>query len=286
MRKRGILFIGVVAVLSISVSAREAQARERAAVKVGQRGRGNAPPAPPHDPHDLTGIWNLGGGQDLSLSLAPPEMTPEGQKLFDANKPSYGRELGSADAAAHPQEHIGRRRGVPPAQGNDPIGDCNPLGWPRLFFFGRPVEMIQLPDRVVQFWEWSHIWRTIWTDGRPLPKDPDVRWYGYSVGKWEGDTFVVETIGVDGRTWIDHFGDVHSDDMHLTERYHRLDRDNMEVTMTLEDPKIYKKPWVSDKKTLRLQANHELREELCAPVDEESFNQRTRNPAGGVATKK
>jgi len=213
-------------------------------------------------------------------------MTPGGQKKFDANKPSYGRELGSADAAAHPEEHIGRRRGVPPAQGNDPIGDCNPLGWPRLFFFGRPVEIIQLPDRVVQFWEWSHIWRTIWTDGRPLPKDPDARWYGYSVGRWDGDTFVVETIGVDDRTWIDHFGDVHSEGMHLTERWHRLDRDNMEVTMVMDDPETYAKPWVSDKKMLRLQPNHELREELCAPVDEESFNQRTRNPAGGVVTNK
>jgi hypothetical protein len=269
MRNRLSLLIAAIALFGMSSSA------------FSQRGRANAAPAPPHDPHDLAGIWNLGGGQDLSLTPAPPPMTPEGQKKFDANKPSYGRELGSADAAAHSEEHIGRRRAVPPGVGNDPIGDCNPLGWPRLFFFGRPVEIIQLPDRVVQFWEWTHIWRTIWTDGRPLPKDPDVRWYGYSVGRWEGDTFVVETIGVDGRTWVDHFGDVHSDDMHLTERWHRLDRDNMEVTMTLEDPKIYTKPWVSDKKMLRLQQPHELREELCAPVDEESFNQRTRNPAAG-----
>jgi hypothetical protein len=73
--------------------------------------------------------------------------------------------------------------------------------------------------------------------------------------------------------------------MKLTERYHRLDRDNMEVTMVMDDPETYTKPWVSDKKTLRLQAPHELREEFCAPVDEESFNQRTRNPAGGVTKK-
>src|SRR5436305_4473078 len=101
MRNR--LLVAAIVVLGMSVAA------------FGQRGRGNAAPAPPHDPHDLTGIWNLGGGQDLSLSLSPPQMTLQGQKLFDANKPSYGRELGTADAAAHPEEHIGRRRGVPPA---------------------------------------------------------------------------------------------------------------------------------------------------------------------------
>src|SRR5579862_847914 len=106
MRSRLNLFVAVIALLGISL------------VAFGQRGRGNAAPSPSHDPHDLTGIWNLGFGQDLSLTTAPPPMTPEGQKKFDANKPSYGRELGSADAAAHPEEHIGRRRGVPPGVGN------------------------------------------------------------------------------------------------------------------------------------------------------------------------
>ena len=148
-------------------------------------------------------------------------------------------------------------------------------------FFGRPVEIIQLPDRVIQFWEWTHVWRTIWTDGRPLPKDPDPTWYGYSVGRWDGDTLVVETVGVDDRTWVDHFGDVHSEAMHLTERWHRLDQDNLEVTMVLEDPKFYTQTWTSEKKMWRLQPKRELREEFCAPVDEELFNQRTRNPAGG-----
>src|SRR5579864_1920221 len=131
MRIRLSLLAAVIALFAISLTA------------FAQRGRGNAAPSPPHDPHDLTGIWNLGFGQDLSLTTEPPPMTPEGQKKFDANKPSYGRELGSADAAAHPDEHIGRRRAVPPGVGNDPIGECNPLGWPRLFFFGRPVEVIQ-----------------------------------------------------------------------------------------------------------------------------------------------
>ena len=274
MRIRVSFVIFALALLSLPLAAQR-----------GGRGNAAAAPSPPHDPHDLTGIWNLAGGTDLSLSRTPPPLTPEGQRKFDLNKPSYGRELGSADAAAHPEEHISRRRGVPPALGNDPIGDCNPLGWPRLLFFGRPVEIVQLPDRLVQFWEWTHVWRTIWTDRRQLPKDPDLRWYGYSVGRWEGDTFVVETVGVDDRTWVDHFGDVHSDEMHLTEHWRRLDRDNMEVTMVMDDPKFYTRPWTGEKKTWKLQPKREIREEFCAPIDEQSFNQRTRNPAGGLNKK-
>ena len=233
-----------------------------------QRGNRN-PPGPPHDPHDLSGVWSMSGGT-LNATNEPPAMTPLAKSKFDSNKPSYGE------------------RAVPPALGNDPIGDCNPLGWPRLMYFGRPVEFIQLPDRVVQFWEWTHVWREIWTDGRKLPADPDPRWYGYSAGRWEGDTFVVDTRGIDARSWLDHFGYAHSDEMKVQERWHRLDRDNMEVTFTIEDPKMYPKGWASDKKMWRLQPKStytfdgwtSLREEFCAPLDEGSFNDKIRNPAG------
>src|SRR4051812_36531225 len=115
------LFTGVVLLLLIS---------NVALAQRGQRGgRGNQPPAPsvPHDPHDLQGIWR-GGGQ--SLSNTPPAMTAWGKEQFDAHKPSYGP------------------RAVPPVQGNDPTGKCDPLGYPRILFFGRPFELIQLPNRV------------------------------------------------------------------------------------------------------------------------------------------
>src|SRR5439155_23046960 len=86
-----------------------------------------------------------------------------------------------------------------------------------------------------------------------LPKDADeLKWLGYSVGKWDGDTFVVDSTGFDERTWLDHFGNPRSDQMILQERYHRVDRDTLELTMTLTDPKVYTKPWVSEKKTFRL----------------------------------
>jgi hypothetical protein len=87
-------------------------------------------------------------------------------------------------------------------------------------------------------------YRVIWTDGRALPTNPDPRWYGYSVGRWEDDyTFVVETIGMDDRTWLDNSGDPHSTDLHVEERYRRVNQNTLELTVVITDPKVYTKPW-------------------------------------------
>jgi hypothetical protein len=235
----------------------------------------------PFDPHDLSGVWSKTGG-DRGMSRRPgmdvPPMTPEGQKLFDASGPGYGP------------------RAVPPAKGNDIVGECNPQGIPRLLFFPRPVEFIQLPNRLIQFFEWHRVLREIWTDGRQVPTDPDtLRWYGYSVGKWEGNDFVVDSFGFDARTWLDQYGYPHSDQMKLQERYRRIDHDTMEMTVTVVDPKMYTKPWVSEKKTWSLLSKPEeysldgwnaLPEEVCAPIDEvDNFDRRVRDPAGGVVHK-
>ena len=125
------------------------------------------------------------------------------------------------------------------------------------------------------------MWRTIWMDGRKLPEDPDPRWYGYSVGKWDGDTLVVDSVGFDDRTWLDQVGDPYSSEMRLQERYHRVGN-TLELTMTLTDPKTYTRPWVSEKKVFNLLPNEEIREEICAPSVEQEFNRRTRDPAGGI----
>ena len=224
-------------------------------------------------PASLNGVWNqFGGGR--ALTNKAPAMTPEGQARFNANKPSYGD------------------RAIPPAQGNDPVGNCDPLGLVRLVLFPRPFAFVVLPDRVVQFFEWAHVWRDIWTDGRKLPEDADSRWYGYSVGRWEGDTLIVESGGFDDRTWLDQFGNPFSTEMRLEERYRRVG-DTVELNMKLTDPKIYTTPWVSDKKVSRMASKasltfdgwYGLREELCVPSVENAFNARVRNPAGGVQNK-
>jgi hypothetical protein len=92
-------------------------------------------------------------------------------------------------------------------------------------------------------------WRGVWTDGRQLPKDPDPRWYGYSVGRWEDDyTFVVNSNGTDDRTWLDNAGSPHSNDMKVEERYHRASQNVLELTVTIDDPKTYTMPWVARNK--------------------------------------
>jgi hypothetical protein len=260
----------------------------------------------PYDKRDLSGIWSrngtpggYGGGGvcrdcgDRGFGNDVPGFTPLGQKMFDANKPSYGRLLGSADAAAHPEEHIGRRRAVPPANDTDPYQHCNPMGPSRALLYPDPMEMNVLPDKVLQQFEWGYGTRTIWTDGRKVLMDPDLaRWWGYSTGRWDGDTLVVTTTGVDERTWVDHFGYPHSIDMVLEERYRRTAYDVLELSMTITDPKVYMRPWVSETKRFRKLGKDSIKtvdgwtgllEDVCAPADEvDIFDKRVRDPAGGV----
>src|SRR6476660_3280862 len=153
----------------------------------GQRGTPAANPTAslPFDPHDLSGIWSRnsqgygGGGTcrgcgDRGFSNDVTPMTPEGQKRFEANKPSYGRALGTPAAAQHPEEAIGRRRAVPPGQGNDLVLKCNPSGMPRMVLYPDPMEFVfdKNGNQVVQTFQWTHQWRTIYTDGRKVPEDP------------------------------------------------------------------------------------------------------------------
>mgnify|MGYP003340129709 CR=1 FL=1 len=131
---------------------------------------------------------------------------------------------------------------------NDPLSTMgDPSGFPRnLLFELRQVQFLNTPAAVVALHMWEKRWRIIWTDGRQLPKDPDPRWYGYSVGHWEDDTtFVVNSNGTDDRTWLDNAGNPHSDALTVEERWHRVSEKKLELTVTLTDPKIYQRPWVA-----------------------------------------
>jgi hypothetical protein len=223
-------------------------------------GQGKTSASAPVAAHDLSGVWQL-VGLLRSMSKAGPSLTTEGNKKFLANLPGFGP------------------RAVP--GGNDPIGQCDPLGLPRTLLSERPIQFVEIPGRMLQFLESDRTWRDIWTDGRELAKDQDERWYGFSVGKWQGDTFVVDSSGFDERTWVDSLGYPRSDVMRLQERYRRPDHDTIELAMTIDDPKMYTKPWVSDKLTYKLQSQDALEEGFCVASEEESFTRRLRNPAAG-----
>ncbi len=227
------------------------------------------------DPRDLSGVFLIRHPDRYEGMGEPvPPRTPRGQEKF-----------GTTITARVSEE---TQDAVMPAFGNDPIMKCDPMGFPRILFYGGPMEFVQLPGRTLQFFERSHKWRTIWTDGRQThvdsnsPSDPEPRLHGYSVGRWEGSTFVIDTDGFDDRPWLDRYGQVFSPEMSFEERYRRLDADNIELTMTLTDPLTYTEPWVSNTKVLRRMPGWEIGEDLCIPSEEEFFNQMIRDPAAGL----
>jgi hypothetical protein len=138
---------------------------------------------------------------------------------------------------------------------------------------------------VIVLYEFDKIWRVIWTDGRELDKDPpEPRWFGYSVGKWEDDyTFVVTTNGTDERTWLDKAGRPHSADLVMEERFQRVSRDRLELTLTINDPKMYTKPWKAlDKFPFKLlPPTTDVREMMCSVSEFRAYDQAMKfnNPA-------
>jgi hypothetical protein len=153
------------------------------------------------------------------------------------------------------------------------------MGFPRIMFAIWPFEIIQIPGRMLMFFEGHHTLREIWMDGRKLPDDPDPRWYGYSVGKWDGDTLVVETIGFNEKTWLGAQGQPHSDEMRTVERYRRTDRDTIEYKLTIDDPKTYTKTWVTEPRLIKSKPGVEIPESFCVASEEAEFARRIREPA-------
>jgi hypothetical protein len=242
----------------------------------------------------LSGTWEFAEGRNVAIqadgakampSTGKPEhelpFTPEGRAAFLANKPTFGVTL------------------VPSAMTNDPMPGCDPQGFPRIVLHNaHHQEMLQTPTHVVILYQFNKKWRAIWTDGRELPKDPDLpgwtipgapppesRWWGYSVGRWVDDfTFVAESFGFDDRTWLDNAGRPHSNAMRVEETYRRVDADHLEMTITIDDPKFYTRPWVAlDKIPFRLQSSSlEIPEQECVPSETAKYDKLFGNPAAGI----
>jgi hypothetical protein len=233
---------------------------------------------------DISGTWepaagagagiNANGAQQMPSDGKPEHelpFTPAGREAFLANKPTFGITQ------------------VPSSLTNDPMPGCDPQGFPRIVLHNfRTSRIIQTPENVVILYLFNKKWRTIWTDGRELPKDVDEpRWWGYSVGKWEDDyTFVAQSTGFDERTWLDNAGRPHSDAMRVEERYQRVDHDHLMMTITINDPKFYTKPWTALRLMLRLQSpSFDIREMECTPSETAKYNKLFGDPASGVDEK-
>jgi hypothetical protein len=225
------------------------------------------------NPKDLSGVWGydgVGGVGGRGTFTKVPPLTAWGKQKQ--------------------QETIGGRTpdGSPVYSKETSLLNCDPLGYPRLFQYNYGMEFVMLPDRVLQFFEWGHTWRTIWTDGRKLPADPpEPRWLGWNVGHWEGNEFVIESSGFDDRSWImrapPNGGWPHSDEMRIVERYKRTGYGTLEAKMTITDPKAYTEPWDTPWHVIKMVPDTELWEYNCVPSDSAEFNSRVYLPAAGVA---
>ena len=189
-------------------------------------------------PADLSGVWRRSRRApdnarkytvyELSFTISneKPPMTPWAEAIFKANKPNVGPNA------------------VPIAESNDPLLQCFPPGVPRVYLIrGEPFEITNIPGRVLMLFEYDHFVRHIYTDGREHIKDFPGTYMGDSIGKWEGDTLVVDTTGFNDKTWLDNDGHPHSEDLHIVERMRRVDHETLTIDTTIEDPKAYTKPW-------------------------------------------
>ncbi len=237
------------------------------------RAIGAGGPAPKRD---ITGTWagpgsgaNVPRGTNAQEPAAPP-LTPLGQQLFGMNKP------------------IGK---FSPGGTNDPhTRYCDPFGFPQNMTNEiRGMTITNMGNRTFILIQYMDVWREIWTDGRALPtnvggtgKDAlDPKYNGYSIGHWEDDdTFVVDTTGLEPTTWTTKNGYPHSIDAHVQERFHRDDKNDLTLTITMDDPKLYTKQFPLGVEHFRWIPNQELDDFTCIPSEVQEYLNELGDPAG------
>jgi hypothetical protein len=188
---------------------------------------------------DLSGIWRTTNGrllQSLGADGAEIPMRANAVALFRERQDNEGKDRPSGRCISHG------------------VTDFNALN--------TPTKIVQTPSVTIVLFEAYNHYRQILTDGRPLPTDPQPAWLGYSVGRWEGDTFVVDTNGLSSVTWLDDGGHPHGDGLLVRERFRRLDFGRLDIEMTIDDAEYYTRPWsVTVHKALMV--DDELIEWMC-----------------------
>jgi len=237
-------FFAAVGVLAISSGLRAQTAPKPDVAKP------TAAPAPA-PVHDLTGVWNMHATPaqrkytNSTYTAEPPEMTPWGTEKYMATKPSNG-----------PRTHSLKET-------DDPVlKQCLPPGTPRIYLQPFPFQIVQTPKEILMIYEYDHTVRQIFIDGRKHPDDLLATYMGHSIGQWDGDTLVVDTLGFNEKTWLDRDGHPHSDQLHVIERFRRTDHDNMQIDITMEDAKALAKPWKTEL-YFQLRPNWDIMELVC-----------------------
>ena len=201
-------------------------------------------PAPrlPDGKPDLSGIWEPNSNKyvrNIAADLKPEDVPfqPWAKALFD-----------SRVDGSHSRE--------------DPDANCLPQGVPKISAAPAPWKIVQAPGFLVMVYEAFNLWRQVFLDGRQAIPDANPTWMGYSTGKWEGDTLVVDTKGFNGKAWLDQLGRPSTDALHVIERFRRKDFGHMDIQITIDDTKAYTKPWMVTQE-VHLLPDTELLEFIC-----------------------
>ena len=303
-----VLVVGLTVALTLSSPAFAQTARPQQSGAAKPQKEASAP-APRHD---ISGTWEGIGLNQTEGTLAMPNdgkpehqlpYTPYGLQVYKSHKAleGYDSEAENEKYRHIPDSNVGS---------NDPRVQCEPLGFPRMnhYHVGQ-TEIVQEEFKVLILYENDQRYRIIWTDGRDVPTqieggvhlgkgwgkgtnhDEEPQYYGYSVGKWTDDTtLIVETVGTEAedRVWLDETGRPISDQARVTETFHRVDHDNLQLTEVLNDPKMYTKPWVTlNKGPFKLLDPHQARLELiCSPIEMQRYYEEYGNAASGVDSSK
>lgn len=212
-------------------------------------------PAPrtPDGKPDLSGVWRGAGPLyrfNIAQDLGPNDVQPWAEALF--------------------------LQRVRDARKDSPLAKCFPVSVPFHNFFNL-MRVVQTPALTVLLYESPNSpYRTVYTDGRELPKDPNPTWLGYSIGRWEGDTLVITTAGFNDRGWLDSSGHPQTESLRITERLRRLDVGRMDWEITIDDPKVFAKPFTVKAQRV-LAADTDLLEDVC----ENERDQRQMSGGGG-----
>jgi len=185
------------------------------------------PPGASKPTPDLSGVWSVAGPGRGRLTPEDPALQPWAMEIYLRNRRGVDED---EDPASNGRDEL------------DPNSYCFPPG-PTRAMVSYPFEILHAANKVVILLEVSNGVRQIWTDGRGHPEGWPFGWMGHSIGRWDGDTLVVDTVSLNDKTWIDRAGTPHSDALHIVERIRRVKPDTLEIEFLLEDPKAFTKPW-------------------------------------------
>jgi len=244
IRLSTLVLAGMAASMALSPTLRSQSEKKSDAAKPAEA----SAPAPEHD---ISGVWNMHSTPAQrkytgnTYTAEPPEMTQWAQDRYMSEKPSNG-----------PRTHSLKET-------DDPVlKQCLPPGTPRIYLQPFPFQIVQTPKEIFMIFEYDHTVRQIFTDGRKHPDDILPTYMGHSIGKWDGNVLVVDTVGFNDKSWLDRDGHPHSDQLHVVERFNRVDRDNMKIGISMEDTKALAKPWTTEL-NFQLRPDWDVMELVC-----------------------